>query len=530
MSKILSLFVILSLIPISGFANNLSDKCTAWKDEETNKPLIIGKINLNVNNIFDLSLENESRLFHHGANKFHLKTKKFIIERELLFKTGDEFSTQILQETERHLRSLHFIKDAQINPSEICGNKVTISIETKDNWTLTPGISFGTSGGKSKYSLELQEKNLLGLGKSLEFKYKNGIERNQKSISYLDQNFFGTEKHVDLTYENNSDGRLYYANVYKPFRSLNSINSWDLLYFDSEKIHPLYLSGEVNNEIGQNQKLYSVSVGRLVNRNSNDLHRLYFGYTSDESSFFNSELYPDSSLPDQRVYHYPWIQYQYFQDQFVEMENFNSMGKVEDISLGANFSTKIGVESSMIHYNADFTKSFYNNDKNLFQLNTYANGIFTNKQVLNAHSGFNLKWYRFQNPNKSFFISSSYDHGKNLYPELPNYLGGDTGLRGYPFRYLSGENSFIFSAEQRFFYNWYPLKTFQFGSAIFLDSGTVWNNGEQKKYFTNIGIGFRLVPTRTSSGRVLHLDLAFPLDDRDLIDGFQLILRTKKSF
>ena len=86
------------------------------------------------------------------------------------------------------------------------------------------------------------------------------------------------------------------------------------------------------------------------------------------------------------------------------------------------------------------------------------------------------------------------------------------------------------SAEQRFFHNWYPLKTFKFASVIFVDSGSVWSPGEKKELFTNIGIGFRLIPTRTSGGQVIHLDLATPINGSSNLDTLQFQIKAKKSF
>ena len=107
-------------------------------------------------------------------------------------------------------------------------------------------------------------------------------------------------------------------------------------------------------------------------------------------------------------------------------------------------------------------------------------------------------------------------------PNIPQYT--------FPFRYLNGENKVNITIEQRYFYHWYPLKTFQFASAVFIDSGVAWDNNFSANQVTNVGVGLRLVPTRTSSGKVLHLDLAFPIDDRDVVGSWQFQLRTKKTF
>ncbi len=421
---------------------------------------------------------------------------------------------------------------AEIYPTQLCGKQVTVQVDTNDNWTLTPGISYGRTGGKTKWALELQEKNLFGLGKSLEFKYKNGIDRTQKSIKYNDNNLFGSRNRLDAVYANNSDGRLLQFNLYRPFFSLDSKAAWNLDYLSNELIVPLYEHGEVEDEIGQNHDLYTLSYAKLFKRTATTLHRYSFGYTSDQSDFFQGSVFPDTPIPESRSYQYPWLGYEFFQENYIEKVNFNSMDRPEDISLGHHFKSQIGqsFSDSNVFYDISYSKGLLGKNDNLVILDSFLNGLYDGDSFVNSHLGGMLKWYHFQKHNKTFFASITMDKGNNLFSENRQYLGGDSGLRGYPFRYLNGENKVNITIEQRYFYHWYPLKTFQFSSAVFIDSGAAWDNNFSSNYVTNIGIGLRLVPTRTSSGKVLHLDLAFPIDDRDTVGSWQLQLRTKKSF
>ena len=208
------------------------------------------------------------------------------------------------------------------------------------------------------------------------------------------------------------------------------------------------------------------------------------------------------------------------------------MGRQEDISLGSHLTAQWGSDfsDSSQHFDFKYDKGFYDQDNDLVLLNSYFNGIYDNSNLLNSHVGANVKWFHFQGHNKTFYIEATVDKADNLFAENRQYLGGDTGLRGYPLRYLQGENKFLLTVEQRYFYNWYPLKTFQFASAIFVDTGAAWNRDLGNNHVTDIGVGFRLVPTRTSSGRVLHLDIAMPLNDRDIVGNWQIQLRTKQSF
>ncbi|MBL4660872.1 MAG: hypothetical protein JKY19_10995 [Alcanivoracaceae bacterium] len=524
-----NLTLIFILLPMFTLANQ---GCRLWQESDSTAELVIGEITLSVDNIFDLSKKEENKKFHRYANKWHMNTKEKTINRELLFEEGDKYDARLIKETERLIRAKAFIKEVDIYPVEICGNRVNVNVDTKDNWTLTPGISFGRTGGKSKYSFELQERNLFGQGKSLELKYRKDIDRVQRSIKYSDDNLFASRNHLDVIYENNSDGKLRFINLYRPFFSLDVEYSWGIEFLDHDLVNSLYERGEINDEIGQNRQLYSARFGKLVKRTKKVVHRYNIGLTADESRFFNSDKFPHTILPDFRSYQYPWISYEYFGENYIERTNFNSMGRQEDISLGHRFNAKIGksFSDSSIHYDFSYAKGFYDDGNNLILLDTYFNGIYQTRSLLNSRLGGNLKWFHFQSHNKTFFSSVLIEKASNLFLENRQYLGSDTGLRGYPFRYLQGKNKFLITLEQRYFYNWYPLKTFQFASALFIDSGAAWDDSIDSNHVTNIGFGFRFVPTRTSSSKAIHVDLTMPLDERSDVGNWQIQLRTRKSF
>jgi outer membrane protein assembly factor BamA len=506
--------------------------CVAWDGAVDSINLPIKRIDLLVNNVFNSKDPEENRQFHQILNKVRVKTKDQVIEQLLLFKVGEILDMKILQETERLLRSKPYIKDAEILPTLACDDGVVVQVKTNDNWSLQPGFSYGVSSGQSKYSFELQEKNLFGLGKNLEFKYKNGLEREEKSIRFNDLNWFGGSQQLRLAYHDNSDGKLSHVNFQDPFIALHTNRAWGVGYLEWELVNPIYKSGKVVDELGQNLLQYELEFGRLMAFGDDTYHRLNFGFTFEKSDFFNTLDFPLTELPESRNYQYPWIGYEYIKERYIELSNFNSMGRVEDVSLGHHFTARLGqsfVDSS-IHFGANYQKGYLVNDENLINFGAYTNGIYQNNDLLNAHLGFSASWYHFQNVAKTFYASTTLDLGQNLFAEQMQYLGGETGLRGYPFRYLVGENKFITTLEQRFFYNWYPLKTFQFASAIFVDHGATWSDSENLEFFTNVGVGFRLVPTRTAGGQVIHIDIAVPTNAVADIDNVQLQITAKKSF
>jgi hemolysin activation/secretion protein len=144
------------------------------------------------------------------------------------------------------------------------------------------------------------------------------------------------------------------------------------------------------------------------------------------------------------------------------------------------------------------------------------------------------EYHRRQTERRLFYASVSGIFGNNLDIDNQILLGGDNGLRGYPLRYLSGDSSALLTIEQRFFSDWYPFRLFRVGAAVFFDAGRSWGPSlagyENPGILTDIGFGLRLGNMRSGLGRMIHIDLAFPLNGDESIDSVQLLIEAKSSF
>ena len=56
----------------------------------------VGRISVVTENIFDTSDPREDKLLFRWANALHVRTRPAVIERALLFKTGDPISVRVL--------------------------------------------------------------------------------------------------------------------------------------------------------------------------------------------------------------------------------------------------------------------------------------------------------------------------------------------------------------------------------------------------------------------------------------------------
>ena len=512
-----------------------ANECKPWKPEYIkNNHLLIGKINILSNDIFDTSSQQESTSLHKLANNLHSKTKTKTIKQQLLFKTGDSFSPLKLAETERYLRTQKYIKDARVSPKQLCGQHVTVKVSTRDNWTLTPGINFGRSGGNNKVGFQLQEQNIFGYGKGIILLYTKESERHKTKLSYNDSHLLGSHHKLVLDLLNNSDGKGYKVDLSLPFYKTDSKKSWGMTSSKLKQAIPIYSKGEVVEKITENKQFDSLYYGWSTSHNKKSTNRFKVGWSVKKSQYLKTL---DSDHPIELTESYPWLEFTSFKTRYIKKKNFNTMGKIEDIPLTRYFSLGAGF----------LLKEFGSSDKHLKLTAGYSKGIQLNPSLLSSvtlktdnylgegsrkggsHS-IKAVLNHFNYSGNDIRLSSTFKFTNNLKPSEHIYLGGDSGLRGYPKAYQAGNKSLIFQAEKRLHFDWYPLQLAKFGAMAFSDFGSSWGDDSDPKILADIGVGLRMIPTRASSAKTLRLNLAMPLVGRDNIDKFQLSITTANSF
>lgn len=133
-----------------------------------------------------------SRWYDWVTDHLHAVTKVSTVSNYLLFQKGEEYNAQKLYESERLLRAMPFINRVNISVSDSTSGKdsVDVVIKVLDSWSLKPRLSY--SG--SKLGLGVTEENVLGLGHTFDFLYRNDSKEKQNYVlgSYTAYNLFGS--------------------------------------------------------------------------------------------------------------------------------------------------------------------------------------------------------------------------------------------------------------------------------------------------------------------------------------------------
>jgi len=146
----------------------------------------IGKIRVQNLEIFEPEGDDDLPTLYRLANNLHIDTRDSVIESQLLFKEGDAFSERLVDETERNLRELRYIREPEVRAVDCHEGLVDLQVAVREVWTTNPGVSFGRSGGANSGGIKLEELNLLGRGKQLTFELASDADRTSYTLHWRD--------------------------------------------------------------------------------------------------------------------------------------------------------------------------------------------------------------------------------------------------------------------------------------------------------------------------------------------------------
>lgn len=503
---------------------------------------VIGEIRVVTRNIFNPEKPGEDRWFFRLANNLHRTTRPGVVESQLLFRSGDPYSPELVEESARLLRRNSYLYDAEIRPVLREDGKVDIEVTTRDVWTLEGGASFHRSGGENTTSFNVTDSNFLGTGKALTVSRIGTVDRTSDLLRYQDPNVMGSRTRLFLSVADNSDGGRERLELERPFYSLDSRWAAGLHVFHDDRIDRIFKAGRADSGFRHEQDFVEAYAGLSPGLKNGVANRFRAGFTFSRETFeLEPVLFPKAFVPQNRTLSYPWIGFDSVQDRFVVEHDLNQIQRSEDLNLGRQIHARLGFSSPA--FGAD-------REQWIVQAGTSAGWRPGSGQLLLASLGGssrwgksdaenllvsgNLRWYMRTFGKHLLFASLSGDLARQLDTEDQLLLGGDSGLRGYPLRFQTGDRRVLFTVEHRFFSNREIFHLASVGAAVFFDAGQAWfvdvKTSQERQLLKDVGVGLRLGSVRSSRGAVVHLDAAFPLDGDDSIERVQWLVSTRESF
>ncbi len=502
----------------------------------------IGTIRVLTQDIFDTADPQEDKWLFRWANKLHVPTRPEVIQRALLFKTGEPVSARLMEETERLLRSNRFLYDVQLRAGEVKDGVVDIDVITRDTWSLEPGASAGRAGGANSGGIHLKEHNLLGTGTSVSFGRSKDVDRSSNEFRFSNERAFGTWTAVSFSHANNSDGRLDALSVMQPFYALDARWTAGFKASKDDRIDSVYNAGSIASQYRHQQDLGEVFVGWSAGLKGAWVSRYTVGLSAQKNVYrLEPGAVPPAALPRDETLVAPFVRFNLIEDRIDRELNRNLIGRPEYFALGLASSLQLGWASTGLGstqnawlVSGTVSRGFEPWPDHTLMASGTAAGQLEQGQVRRKRLGAQAQYYLPQGPRWLFYASAAGDYLARVDPAEQLMLGGDSGLRGYPLRYQSGTRRALFTVEERFYTDLYVWRLFRVGGAAFLDAGRAWGgdnaNALNPGWLSNAGVGLRVVSARSAFGNVLHMDIALPLNASADIKKIQFLMKTKASF
>ena len=325
----------------------------------------------------------------------------------------------------------------------------TYFVETRDVWSLQPGISFSRTGGANEASVELEEENLFGRGKDVSISWSDEVERESilAALAGCQRDAEPLALGARVLDQRRRPPALPQcrAAVLLTRHALERGRHGVRLHTCRSEIRSRHIVDEFKHEQSFAELRGGWSAGLINGR----AVRWLTGFRYDDNHFANAPDKPAPvSLPPDHTLVYPWVGIASLEDRFVTTANLNKIGRTEDLDFGTSYTLQLGWASKAVGSDRDaailggtlHSGLSWAGNQTLF-FNTAASGRIESGQIANGLLDASARYYWRWALKKVFFAGANAASSEALDPENQLQLGGDNGLRGYPLRYQTGHQS-----------------------------------------------------------------------------------------
>jgi hypothetical protein len=502
----------------------------------------VGEIRITNRNIFDTDDPREDKLLFRWANALHFQTRVGVIERALLFKSGEPLSVRLIEETERILRSVRYLYDVQIRPVAYRDGAVDIEVLTRDSWTLDPSISVSRSGGANSSSIKLNEYNLLGTGVSLSYGRSRNVDRTSNQFQFANDRAFGGWTSLAYSHSSNSDGTRDTGRIAHPFYALDTPWAASLTAERDDRIEAVYSGGVIASQYRYRREAFDAWGGWSQGRIDGWVRRYSIGLSGRGDRYAPEPgLVAPTALPPDETQIAPYLRFELIEDRIEKVERRNQLGRPEFFAVGLSARLQLGAAPvalgstrNAVLYNAAVSRGFAPGPAQTLLASAETSGEYTGDGIRRHRLGAQASYFLPQSKTWLFYAKATADTLTHPDANDSLLLGGDSGLRGFPLRYQSGYRRALLTLEERAYTDVYPFRLFRIGGAVFVDVGRAWGDpnstNPSPRWLSNTGLGLRIFSVRAAFSTVLHLDVAFPNDPDANVKGRQFLVKTLSSF
>jgi outer membrane protein assembly factor BamA len=466
-------------------------------------------------------------LFSEAANALHWTSKEASVKRRLLYAEGDEYQQDLIDESERILRStgLRTVERTRVIPvDDISPGEpmwVDIHIKTQDIWSLYVYPAIAISDDRFLYSIEIRERNFLGQGIDISFFLEQSHFFTRWYQQYEEPRFLNSHwrvfERVGFRYDNEGRhvGEEMIFTIERPFFSRREKWSWyttfaydnglvirgneseinqipvrtypDTLFRDEMYYHKnLIIENKLTRSFGYTNKL---NVGIFIRNEQNR----YRAHESLEPDYIDAFRDASPTMKEDSTLHKVGLSIAANNHRWVRLRGYQKYSVIEDLVLGSSVESSFAVsqkawgsteDAVSISLELSHTALAFKNQISQSFI-SYTSDYVAGKGQKNMLTTFRYI-HHFRNvPSGTFVIKAETTFGERLEDDIFLSLGADGGLRGYEYRFFEGDRRLLFTAEYRF----NPFRPFQFwplptrgrmALVLFTDIGSCWYSDERR--------------------------------------------------
>ena len=552
------LLATLCLAPAPALAQRVPDICADGR---------ISYVHLDNASIFDVSDPNLDRRFgwaYRAANALHVRTRDWVLRRELLFAPGDCFDQFLADESERLLRGYSFLSEVDIYPVPLPDSTVQVIVDTRDEWSTRVDVRLGTRRGLTLEGLRLTEDNLLGTGQTVgAFFFEREVTR-EYGLLYHTPQVLGTRWDLHAEFGRTRPGSFVRQEISYPY--VGEVSRWagrqsfrredrffDYITTDNPPLDSPHVLQPVR------EKSFDAALVRRFGR-PGELAILGAAITYGQlaypgppeiapgGDYDNREPADDSTrvtlLPQSQALDNirAFALLGYRSAFWVRRRGLDSMRGQEDIRLGAEAGLAVGRSLPSLE-----------KDDDLFTTLTLYTGMEAGSALVVGHARLDARrdlgvqteaseWEdvyldgellaylkpgaRAPSPSRHtlLFRLAGFGGWQTRTP-FQLTLGGERAVRGFdPDRYPGGRR-LVASLEDRIYFGWPLPDLLDLGGSAFLDAGRIWAGdapyGGDSGWKAAVGLGLRA--SFPAGGRSTYrLDFAWPLERNTGLGDFRV--------
>ncbi len=475
----------------------------------------IDEVFIDTDNVFG-DAEAADHWLYRTANSFRVRTRSWVVSRELLFSAGETADSALLAETERNLRALGLFRRVKVDTVRIEGRLVA-RILTRDAWSTLPIISGRiASDGTLTGRLGLTEKNFLGTGNRFNVAYRKEVDRDGVEFGMRWRRLLASQVNISGSVLLLSDGSSGAWLVRDPWRSIKDPIQVSVggRIADRRRLRYRSFSATRRDTTEFQQHLYrqDLRIGRAITATPRRAFRagVLATYRNERILAAADSLLPvpDSVFVDVGVFA------QYEQPKFRIVSYLDGLNQ-QDVDLSTSIVLEARIAPSGFGYRrtgfgpAIRVRGGVATGPVMLRGDIVANGLFNSAGLDSGKVVAAVTGALFPGNRHVTLLRIQGGLLDNPVPGNEFDLGFSTGLRGFEPHSFVGTRAFWGTLEHR----WYALPTIldQFGLGIagYFDFGGAWFADQEPRWGSELGIGLRTSSRLGPAAESGRIDLGY---------------------